>query len=473
MKRAFFTTALLSLILLCGGVARGQMVQQLANVPDAYISCCSHPEANILYVGGLQGVYKSTDNGETWTMVHEYDTTVHIPQSLDDTVYSIPFFYMNFMDENTGFATKTRGLKCRYAFDWQTVVGHPAQNDSPGLFKTSDGGVTWEMTDSSHYFINMQFVGSDTIFAYEKSDKTLYKSVNGGAEWAMVFNTIAIDDYSAVNGNVVYVMKKSCYIESGMEPVDPVTPTVYKTSDGGGTWTLILSNGEESSKAPVCLDIIHFYEEGKGVLMGNKQIFTEDDFTTYNWQGGGFTNITYMAEDIQSCYLKTGHNVSTCSCFNNTPEDDIKLRVSRDYGRHTSCQYLTCSFLGVNSITGCEEDTTFFLAVADQVDWHTLLYRIKGSDFPPVGIEEYEMGNVNVYPNPVGETLHVTMTDGEIARIEMFDAFGRIVPVETHGRASLPSPTTTVNTSDIPSGVYVLRVTLTDGTEWTTKIVKR
>ena len=54
-----------------------------------------------------------------------------------------------------------------------------------------------------------------------------------------------------------------------------------------------------------------------------------------------------------------------------------------------------------------------------------------------------------------------------------FDAFGRIVPVETHGRASLPSPTTTVTTSDIPSGVYVLRVTLTDGTVRTTKIVKR
>ena len=33
--------------------------------------------------------------------------------------------------------------------------------------------------------------------------------------------------------------------------------------------------------------------------------------------------------------------------------------------------------------------------------------------------------------------------------------------------------TTTVNTSDIPSGVYVLRVTLTDGTVRTTKIVKR
>ena len=78
-----------------------------------------------------------------------------------------------------------------------------------------------------------------------------------------------------------------------------------------------------------------------------------------------------------------------------------------------------------------------------------------------------------LYPNPVGETLHVTMMDGGIAQIEMSDMFGRVIPVETHGRASLPSPTTTVTTSDIPTGLYVLRVTLTDGTVRTTKVVKQ
>ena len=69
----------------------------------------------------------------------------------------------------------------------------------------------------------------------------------------------------------------------------------------------------------------------------------------------------------------------------------------------------------------------------------------------------------------------MTVTDGDakIARVEMFDMFGRPVSVETHGRASLPSPTTTVNTSDIPSGLYILRVTLTDGTVQNVKVVKR
>ena len=82
---------------------------------------------------------------------------------------------------------------------------------------------------------------------------------------------------------------------------------------------------------------------------------------------------------------------------------------------------------------------------------------------------------ITVHPNPTHDVLRVAVTEGDagIARVEMFDMFGRVVPVETHGRASLPSPTLTVNTSAIPSGVYVLRVTLTDGAVRTVKVVKR
>jgi len=82
--------------------------------------------------------------------------------------------------------------------------------------------------------------------------------------------------------------------------------------------------------------------------------------------------------------------------------------------------------------------------------------------------------NITVHPNPTNDILNVTVTDGDakIARVEMFDMFGRPVSVETHGRASLPSPQTTVNTSNIPSGLYILRVTLTDGTVRNVKVVK-
>ncbi|MBQ3751266.1 MAG: T9SS type A sorting domain-containing protein [Bacteroidales bacterium] len=111
----------------------------------------------------------------------------------------------------------------------------------------------------------------------------------------------------------------------------------------------------------------------------------------------------------------------------------------------------------------------FFVAVEDR------LYRIDGSYFPPVGIEEYDDATgITVHPNPTDDILHVAVTDGnaKIARVEMFDMFGRPVPVETRLIASLPSPQTTVNTSDIPSGLYILRITLTNGTVRNVKVVK-
>ena len=88
-------------------------------------------------------------------------------------------------------------------------------------------------------------------------------------------------------------------------------------------------------------------------------------------------------------------------------------------------------------------------------------------------VAEFSKVALQVHPNPTDNVLHVSVTDGEIARVEMFDAFGRNVSVETHGRASLPSPTTTVNTSKLSSGVFILRVTLRDGMVRTTKVVKR
>jgi hypothetical protein len=83
--------------------------------------------------------------------------------------------------------------------------------------------------------------------------------------------------------------------------------------------------------------------------------------------------------------------------------------------------------------------------------------------------------NITVHPNPTDDILHVAVTDGnaKIARVEMFDMFGRNISVKTHGRASLPSPQTTVNTSDIPSGLYILRVTLTDGTVRNIKVARK
>ena len=81
--------------------------------------------------------------------------------------------------------------------------------------------------------------------------------------------------------------------------------------------------------------------------------------------------------------------------------------------------------------------------------------------------------NITVHPNPADDVLHVTVTDGEIARVEMFDMFGRITMVGTQNLASPPSPEYTVDLSSLPAGLYVLRVTLTDSTVRNVKVVRK
>ena len=81
--------------------------------------------------------------------------------------------------------------------------------------------------------------------------------------------------------------------------------------------------------------------------------------------------------------------------------------------------------------------------------------------------------NIIVQPNPTDGILHITATDGEIARVEMTDMFGRITMVGTQNLAAPPSPKYTVDLSSLPSGMYLLRVTLRDGTVRTEKVVKR
>ena len=115
----------------------------------------------------------------------------------------------------------------------------------------------------------------------------------------------------------------------------------------------------------------------------------------------------------------------------------------------------------------------FFFGICYDDDMET---RALATTIPPQAEPQMLTGrqNITVHPNPTNDILHVAVTvgDAKIARVEMYDMFGRNISVETHGRASLPSPQTTGNTSDIPSGLYILRVTLTNGTVRNVKVVK-
>ena len=208
------------------------------------------------------------------------------------------------------------------------------------------------------------------------------------------------------------------------------------------------------------MDQIFFYEDGKGVILGHDVVYTENDFSTYETASAGFPSAP-DGWNLQNCTMKSGFQIATSW-------DDMDMsgfsiiRISRDYGFH-STTIGTASYLC--ETVGCETDTSFFVVTLNNV------LRVKGSDFPNVGVPERIPMALSVYPNPTGDLLHIELSGTEIANVALYDLQGRVV--ETRHGTSLQSETATVNLRNVPAGVYLLRVRDAEGKEYMRKIVKK
>ncbi len=71
-----------------------------------------------------------------------------------------------------------------------------------------------------------------------------------------------------------------------------------------------------------------------------------------------------------------------------------------------------------------------------------------------------------IYPNPVNDLLTLRFDDGTLPEsVELYDLAGRLVGTKPNGLES-------IDLSTMTSGVYMLRVTMKDGTRYHEKILK-
>ena len=101
----------------------------------------------------------------------------------------------------------------------------------------------------------------------------------------------------------------------------------------------------------------------------------------------------------------------------------------------------------------------------------TSQYVIIGEEEGCVGVEEHDLAKFKAYPNPAEDVVFVELNGNiDITNIALYDLQGRIV--ETVPTARLHgSETATLNVRNIPTGVYVLRVTDVEGNKYHQKLV--
>ncbi|HEY2860545.1 MAG TPA: hypothetical protein VGJ21_19150 [Terracidiphilus sp.] len=185
--------------------------------------------ATTVYTGGVDGVFRSNDGGGNWVNLAAFQVSSSYPPGVGTA--DVRSLLIDFKNPNILYVETLRVNGC--AIDDKTV------------FKSMDGGATWSdsISPPASGCILGGYAANTPLMAMDPSDSgTLYlgetesedgsyallKSTDGGADWTSIWN--------AANG-----------LQSGLNTlaIDPVTPTnlyvgsytgVFKSTDGGASW---------------------------------------------------------------------------------------------------------------------------------------------------------------------------------------------------------------------------------------------
>lgn len=230
-----------------------------------------HPQNNnIIYTGTpTGGIYKTTNGGTTWQAIFDEQSQLSIATIVIDPV-----------DPNTVYAG-TGDPNISYA----AFMGN-------GIYKSTDAGATWSYLGLAAQSIvskividptNTQilYAGTMGVPFLQNNDRGLYKSVDGGATWEQVLfisTDAGIIDLvmDPSNPQVLYAAGWDRIRNNQQNIGSGAAARIYKTIDGGANWTILTNGLPQQNLSRINLDI----------LPSNPQtLYASIVATDYNLQG--------------------------------------------------------------------------------------------------------------------------------------------------------------------------------------------
>jgi photosystem II stability/assembly factor-like uncharacterized protein len=213
------------------------------------------------------GMYKSTDGGEHWTHVG-LDATLQIPR-----IAVAP------NNGNTVFVA---------------AMGNPWKDDPErGVFRTQDGGKTWEkvlyiapdvgaadvaidpVNPQVLYAATYRFRRTPWSFADGGTENAIYKSIDGGSSWTrLVGHGLPTTPVSRIGLAIAPSQHNRVYAAIGSSE-----GVIWRSDDAGANWTMV-SNDQEA-------DVRSFYFSGMAVDPTNPEhVFSFSMFLMDSHDGG-------------------------------------------------------------------------------------------------------------------------------------------------------------------------------------------
>jgi photosystem II stability/assembly factor-like uncharacterized protein len=200
---------------------------------------------NIVYLANTDGVYKSSNGGQNWSLKRNGFPPIGAQFSL-----SAPINALGIDSSNPNIVYAGVG------FSWGNDRPPNPRYGSGNIYKSVDGGESWTMINTGTQKINSQATffdigahptNSQIVFA--TTNKGLYKSIDGGVNWqkkstGIPYNHVRGLAIHPVNPNIVYITVWTA------EGVEPWQGGVYRSTDGGETWIAKNKNLEKRNNGP-------------------------------------------------------------------------------------------------------------------------------------------------------------------------------------------------------------------------------
>ncbi len=354
-----------------------------------------------------------------------------------------------------------------------------AAGAAQGVYKTTDGGLTWVRQSSASFnnaasFCNLVHFWDENI-GVTMGDATdpdtpgsyyeIYTTTNGGANWTRVpkaniaggANPLAADDYGLTNqftvsGNTIWF--GTTYGEA------------FRSTDRGLTWTKAQTpipdfgggiNGQESGD-------MSFTSETKGLLQtSDYQLFeTLDGGSTWNavlYQGPirnfGISEIPGQADQ----YISVGEDLDNSQRGSSYSIDGGLNWISINDNPDSS--YVQGGVIAMrNSLVGFASGFSTSASVGG-------IYKWNGN---PLSLSTPSFSNEGDFVASLNQGTGVlNLAGANIANVVIFDILGKQVFAGNYDGLS----TVDVNVASFNSGVYMVRVTNTEGSSSAIKVVKQ
>ncbi|MGI8919430.1 MAG: Calx-beta domain-containing protein [Pyrinomonadaceae bacterium] len=226
---------------------------------------------------GLDGVFKSTNSGATWSSA------------------------------NTG-------LENNYVSALAIDPGNSAiiyAGTDAGLFKSTNGGETWTPRGNLYYatLLTIDPHNSTIIYAlaYDSDDSfTVFKSIDSGNTWNRSDGNVTTH-FCYVNAMVLDPLNPATLYLSGYGNASPEAVRIFKSTDGGGSWSIASAGLPSSEISSLAIDPHHANNLYAGTFSDG--VFrSTDGGASWNPLNQGLTSLMIyaLAMDTSGNFLHAG-----------------------------------------------------------------------------------------------------------------------------------------------------------------------